>query len=92
MKDARSIGKARNARLNQTVKHAKALLENLLEHQGTQHDVPITDGVFWEDTREIVGRIAQCFHEANAYNNVMVPDGETFEREFFEIKTPDDAS
>ncbi len=83
MKSARSIGKARNARMNQTIKHAEALAELLKRFQGTPHDVPLTDADLWEDGRSLVNQLVQCFHESNAYNNATVPDGTSFEQQKF---------
>lgn len=85
MKPARSIGKSRNARLNRAIRDAEALVVSLKARQGVTWDQPITDAEFWEVGRELVASLAQCLHEANAYNNVMVPDGTTFERDVFEL-------
>lgn len=81
MKSARSIGKARNARLNRAIREAEALVRLLKTQQGIEHRDAIQDAEFWFDARAHVAELTQCFHEANAYNNAMVPDGESFERD-----------
>ena len=88
MKTAKSIGKARNARLNRARKHLATLSESLKAVEGTPHDVPLLEAEFWEVDRELVAEIAQCFHEANAYNNALVTDGTTFDRDVYEVTGP----
>jgi hypothetical protein len=84
MKNARSIGRSRNSRLNALRKALSRLVERLEAVAGTPHDTPILEAEFWEDGRDLVTEIGQCLHEANAYNNCLVPDGVKFERDVYE--------
>lgn len=79
MKTPRSLGKSRNGRINQTIQHAEAIVRVLRSVQGTPHNEPILIAEIWTEARERAARLSQCFHEANAYNNAMVPDGEYFD-------------
>lgn len=64
-----TIGRARNARLNQAMKHLLELKANLENLQGVRSDRFIWAKDFWADGRNALEQLIQCFHEANAYNN-----------------------
>jgi hypothetical protein len=82
MKSEHSLKKSRNARLNQTKKHCEQLAALIALVQGQR--LPIVDSAWWIETRDLVWKISQGFHEANAYNNAMVPDGQSFEQDEYE--------
>lgn len=67
-------GKSRNARLNQAAKHAGELMQviNLLSRRPKSTHVDEKDA--WQDGRNSLEKLTQCFHEANAYNNVVAKD------------------
>lgn len=59
------IARSRNARLNQALGHARKVLmalECLKEH-------PANDQ--WQDGRNALEQLTQCYHEASAYNNSL---------------------
>jgi hypothetical protein len=85
MKTARSIGKSRNARLNQTAKHVRELDALMAERAGTPHDTPILDPDFWNTGRTLVAQISQCFHEANAHNNDLADEGSGFDNDEYQV-------
>ncbi|MBK8009554.1 MAG: hypothetical protein IPK23_14860 [Rhizobiales bacterium] len=55
------------------MKHANNL-SAAIEQSRQPAKEPIDDAVFWHGIRELANKISQCVHEANAYNNVMLPD------------------
>ena len=65
------IGKARNARLNQAMKHILEVRDNLAMLVGARSDKFIQVDDPWADARNALEQAVQCFHEANAYNNAM---------------------
>lgn len=85
MKSEKSIGKSRKARLNQARRYAKALGTFLSEYEDTPHFEPIQDATFWGNIREFAQKIDKCVHEANAYNNCMLDDGETSDPETYAL-------
>lgn len=86
MKSARSIGKSRNSRFNQTLKHMRELTKLMTPEAGRPHNTPILDPDFWNEGRLLIAKISQCFHEANAHNNDMVSEGLEFEDDTYEVK------
>lgn len=70
-----NIGRARNARINQAARHADDLLVCLKQLQGRSKNEHIDEKDAWADARNAVEQAAQCFHEANAYNNAMNRNG-----------------
>lgn len=67
-----NAGRSRNARLNQLSRDIGTLQNILLRVRGTPKHQLIGDGDFWDEARDLVAGLPQLFHEANAYNNVMV--------------------
>lgn len=70
-----NAGRSRNARLNQAENHLAMFDYALAELRGnfTKHehvDLPAT----WTRAREALNSLVQCFHEANAYNNIVKDD------------------
>lgn len=63
-------GRARNARINQAIKHATEALENLRRLAGFPMHEYLDDKDAWTDARNAIEQLAQCFHEASAYNNM----------------------
>lgn len=74
MKTERSLGKSRNARLNQARKYVRALTALLDSYEGTPSADPMRDAGFWGGIREFAEKTTKCVHEASAYNNVMCGD------------------
>ena len=71
-----NAGRSRNARLNQAETHLAALDYAIAELRGnyTKHDhVDLPDT--WAAARKALNDLVQCFHEANAYNNMVSDDG-----------------
>lgn len=64
-----NAGRARNARLNQAMKHAVDLIETLARLQGKSQNHHVDQKDDWQDGRNKLEQLVQCFHEANAYNN-----------------------
>ncbi len=67
-------GRARNARLNQAEKHATEVLEYIKRLKGATMNAHVDDKDAWADGRSALEQLVQCFHEANAYNNALIPD------------------
>lgn len=85
MKSEKSVGRSRNARLNQAKRYTAALDKFLSEQRGVSWADPIQDATFWGNVREFAQKIDKCVHEANAYNNVMLDDGETSDPEEYAL-------
>lgn len=66
------LGRARNARLNQAVKHAAELADALTRLSGWPSSEHVDQKLNWAVGREQIEKLVQCFHEANAYNNALV--------------------
>ena len=69
-----TVGRARNARINQAIKHANELLNQLNVLKGHEMSDHVDEPGAWQDGRNALEQLTQCFHEANAYNNAMKPD------------------
>ena len=67
-----TIGRARNARLNQAEKHMVEVAECLARLRGKTMNEVAGDKDAWGDGRNALEKLVQCFHEANAYNNALV--------------------
>lgn len=65
-------GRARNARLNQAMKFAVTLVENLSTLRGESSNKIVDHKDAWADGRNALEQLTQCFHEANAYNNALL--------------------
>lgn len=72
--DKDRMGRARNARINQAVKHATELLEVLRRLSGFPKNEHVDLKDEWWDGRNKLEQLVQCFHEANAYNNACIGD------------------
>jgi hypothetical protein len=66
------LGRSRNARINQAVKHASELLECLGRLSGKNQSQHVDEKDAWADGRNALEQLTQCFHEANAYNNALL--------------------
>lgn len=66
------IGRSRNARLNQAIKHAAELMGSLTRLSGWPADEHVDQKLNWQVGREELAQLVQCFHEANAYNNALL--------------------
>lgn len=64
-------GRQRNARLNQAKKHAIALIDHIEALRGTNRHAHVNEPE-WKEGRDTLNRLVQCFHEANACNNLAV--------------------
>lgn len=63
-------GRQRNARLNQAYKHATSLTASLEALRGSSMHEHVDEPSEWADAREALNKLTQCFHEANALNNL----------------------
>ena len=77
MKDNRDVRRSRNARLNQAAKLAREI-SLMIESQKSEFNgdmaLPrkhLDDVCFWANVRDNASELAQCVHEANAYNNTL---------------------
>ncbi len=66
-------GKARNARLNQAMKHLNVLQLCISQLQGYSKYEHVDLKEDWKEGRNVLADLVQCFHEANAYNNMTKP-------------------
>lgn len=67
-------GRTRNARINQANKHLGDLAGALAALEGHPMTKRIDKKDAWQDGRNALEQLTQCFHEANAYNNVLLRD------------------
>jgi hypothetical protein len=67
-----NLRRSRNGRLNRARREAEKLVSLLEAFEGQKVGIDVQE--FWQAIREHGQQIAQCVHEANAYNNVMVGD------------------
>lgn len=65
-------GRSRNARLNQAAMHVRDIAACLGRLQGFPMNEPVILADDWQDCRNAVEQLVQCFHEANAYNNTLI--------------------
>jgi hypothetical protein len=72
-KSTYNLRRSRNGRLNKARREAQKLVSLLEAFEGERLGIDVQE--FWQAVREHGQQIAQCIHEANAYNNVMVGDG-----------------
>lgn len=66
-----NAGRSRNARLNQASKHVDELQKRLARLCCLPSDTHIDQKDSWHDARNALEQLTQCFHEANAYNNLV---------------------
>jgi hypothetical protein len=64
-------GKARNARINQAKRHLADLHEALELLSGFPSAEHVDNPDAWQDGRNALEQLTQCFHEASAYNSTM---------------------
>lgn len=85
MKSHRDTKRSCVARLNKAKRDADTLSAVLGEKN-------LSEGAFWSDIRDLVNSIAQCVHEANAYNNIAMGD-RAFAKETYAVakQEPTDA-
>lgn len=63
-------GRARNARINQALQHSLEMRDALSRLAGHPMTAHVDLKGEWQDARNALERLTQCFHEANAYNNL----------------------
>jgi len=68
------LGRSRNARLNQAIKHAGAVIDALAILGGAPMNKVVDHKDAWQDGRNALEQLTQCFHEANAYNNALLAE------------------
>lgn len=66
------IGRSRNARINQALHHALEARDCLSKLSGRTHRQHVDEKDAWFDCRNAIEKLAQCFHEASAYNNALL--------------------
>lgn len=76
MKTRFDLRRSRNGRLNRARREAAKLITLLEAFEGEKVGIAVQE--FWQAVREHGEQIAQCVHEANAYNNVMVGDSDNW--------------
>lgn len=85
------LGRARNARLNQAIKHANVVLDNLAVLSCTPKHTVVDKKDEWADARNALEQLVQCFHEASAYNNALLstkPRSSTVRTPDFDSENP----
>lgn len=70
------IGRSRNARINQALHHALEARDCLSKLSGRTHRQHVDEKDAWFDCRNAIEKLAQCFHEASAYNNALLAPSE----------------
>lgn len=71
-----NAGRSRNARLNQALDHATALVVSIQVLRGLPSSQVADNKDAWQDGRNALEQLTQCFHEANAYNNTLLSQKE----------------